>query len=107
MQLLRPTTEAESDDLAAAVESQDDDPGEGRGDAPSESPPTTKPTKGATKSQKKPKPKLVLKSRNLHLSDDIYKRLRQTALEKGSTASLVCNELLDRNLPKWLVTREG
>ena len=42
----------------------------------------------------------------LYLTLDVLERLHQTALQRRKTISLVANELLAANLPKWEVKRK-
>jgi hypothetical protein len=47
------------------------------------------------------------KGRKIHLPDDIHDRLWQLAHQRRTTVSAVAAEILDRNLPRFRVEREG
>jgi hypothetical protein len=47
------------------------------------------------------------KGRKLHLPDDVHDRLQLLAFQKRSTISAVAAEILDRNLPRFRLDREG
>jgi hypothetical protein len=47
------------------------------------------------------------KGRKLHLPDDVHDRLWLLARQKRKSVSAVAAELLDRNLPRFKVQREG
>jgi hypothetical protein len=46
------------------------------------------------------------KGRKLTLPDSIFERLVLTAIERGSTASAVAAEILDRNLPRLRIAAD-
>ncbi|WZP01218.1 hypothetical protein EP7_005614 (plasmid) [Isosphaeraceae bacterium EP7] len=98
--LLRPTTQPEpaQDDQAEddGQESQD-----GQGGAPE-----TKPAVKRTRTRR-PVVSTVTKGRKIHLPDDVHDRLQLMAFQKRSTISAVAAEILDRNLPRFRVEREG
>jgi hypothetical protein len=43
----------------------------------------------------------------LHLPDHLHDRLKLVALQRRTTASAVAAEILDRNLPRLRIEREG
>jgi hypothetical protein len=45
--------------------------------------------------------------RKLHLPDDVHDRLWLLARQRRTTVSTVAAEILDRNLPRFMVEREG
>jgi hypothetical protein len=45
--------------------------------------------------------------RKLTLPDDVYERLQLQALQKRTTASAIATDVLNRNLPRFRVEREG
>jgi hypothetical protein len=101
--LLRPTTQPEPETSPGepgeppAVE-EIEDQGRGEGAEPrapkprrKRAPVTTGPAKG----------------RKIHLPDDIHDRLWLLARQRRTTVSAVATEVLDRNLPRFRVEREG
>lgn len=102
---MRPTTPPEP----TIPPEPDADPGaddqvearEGRGDGPAES-------KSPAKSRRK-RPTVASKTtgRKLILPDDVHDRLWLLARQRRQTVSAVAAEILDRNLPRFQVTREG
>jgi hypothetical protein len=53
-----------------------------------------------------PRP-LATKGRKLSLPDSVFDRLQLTAIQRRKTVSAVAAEILDRNLPKLRIEREG
>jgi hypothetical protein len=47
------------------------------------------------------------KGRKLHLPDDVHDRLRLLARQRRTSVSTVTAEILDRNLPRFRVARDG
>jgi hypothetical protein len=47
------------------------------------------------------------KGRKLNLPDQIHDRLKLVALQRRTTASAIAAEILDRNLPRLRIEREG
>lgn len=47
------------------------------------------------------------KARKLTLPDDVFDRLQLLAFQKRTTASAVAADILNRNLPRFRVEREG
>jgi hypothetical protein len=47
------------------------------------------------------------KGRKLNLPDSVFDRLQLTAIQRRKTVSAVAAEILDRNLPKLRIEREG
>jgi hypothetical protein len=85
-------------------ESTEDDQAEpeeqGRGEPPTESKPRSRSRRPAATG---PKPK----GRKLSLPDSVFDRLQLTAFQKRKTISAVATEILDLNLPKLRIEREG
>jgi len=106
---LRPTTQAragapaeESADPVAASDPAGDGGGgeeQGRGDAVEMRPARTR--------RKRPPVVGETKGRKLHLPDQLHDRLKLVALQRHTTASAVAAEILDRNLPRLRIEREG
>jgi hypothetical protein len=103
--LLRPTTpqpEPEApDELAAGQDDAGDAAveGQGRGVAPEARTPRTR--------ARRPPVSTETKGRKLHLPDDVHDRLWLLARQKRKSVSAVAAEILDRNLPRFKVEREG
>lgn len=55
--------------------------------------------------QKKAGSKAVLSKRGLHLSDNTYMRLTILALERKTSLSQVADQILQSNLPEYIVTK--
>jgi hypothetical protein len=98
--LLRPTTpppppeaddEPDPDDEAGAAEDQ------GRGDAP----------KPRARRRRRPPVTGEAKGRKIHLPDEIHDRLRLLAFQRRTTISAVATDILDKNLPRLRVERDG
>jgi hypothetical protein len=94
--LLRPTTPPEPAELTEEPTAE-----EGRGDAAAESRPARARRKRPPVNGEK------TRGRKLHLPDEIHDRLWLLARQKRTTVSAVATELLDKNLPRWRVEREG
>jgi hypothetical protein len=47
------------------------------------------------------------RGRKLHLPDDVHDRLWLLARQRRTSVSTVATEILDRNLPRFTVQREG
>ena len=99
--LLRPTTPHETippEPEAGPEESAE--PGEGPGGT-IESRPTTRARR------KRPVVTSKTTGRKLILPDDVHDRLWLLARQRRQTVSAVAAEILDRNLPRFTVSREG
>ncbi len=100
----RHTIPAEPEPIAAAGGDDVQEPGEaqGRGASPAEGKPA------ATRTRKKRAPvSTETKGRKLHLPDDVHDRLWLLARQRRTSVSTVAAEILDRNLPRYRVEREG
>lgn len=95
--LIRPTTptppEANGEDVVGPPEDAAEGDDQGRGEA------NGSPRRSA---RRKPKPAAGEKSsaHKLTLPDSVFTRLELQAIKKGSTASAIAAEILDRNLPR-------
>jgi len=69
--------------------------------APEARTPRVRKRKGASTADAK------LEGRRLYLSEDVHFRLRMLAYQRGRKLSEVAQEILDRGLPKYDVTRAG
>ena len=49
----------------------------------------------------------MTKGRKLSLPDSVFDRLQLTAIQRRKTVSAVAAEILDRNLPKLRIERDG
>jgi hypothetical protein len=106
--LIRPTTkptpreDAEAEKGEAAAEDRDDqaDAGEGQGGSTG-----SKPSRSRRRSR--PAPGGEVKGRKLSLPDDLYDRLQLQAIQKRTTISAVAADILDRNLPRFRIERDG
>jgi hypothetical protein len=99
--LLRPTTPHETippEPEAAADDASDQVEGQGGSTE----------AKPATKTRRK-RPVVASKTtgRKLILPDDVHDRLWLLARQRRVSVSTVATEILDRNLPRFQVTREG
>lgn len=104
MGLLRSTTPPESeasDEIAAGQDDAGDAAaeGQGRGAAPEARTPRAR--------TRRPPVSTETKGRKLHLPDDVHDRLWLLARQKRKSVSAVAAEILDRNLPRFRVEREG
>jgi hypothetical protein len=103
--LLRPTTpQPEPEASAEPIPGLDDAgdamaEGQGRGAAPEARAPRTR--------SRRPPVSTETKGRKLHLPDDVHDRLWLLARQKRKSVSAVAAEILDRNLPRFKVEREG
>ena len=106
---MRPTTPPERAEAEPEQAEVGDDPGqvegqgqaEGRGVAPPE-------PKGSTRTRRKRPPvSTVTTGRKLQLPDDVHDRLWLLARQRKTTVSAIATEILDRNLPRFKVEREG
>jgi hypothetical protein len=103
--LIRPTAmptphEADGDGSAELPEDPADGDGQGRGEA-----------NGSTRRSPRRRTKTAVagdkgKGRKLTLPDAVFDRLVLTAIKKGSTASAVAAEILDRNLPRLRIAAD-
>ena len=98
----RPTIPAEPTHAADdQVEAAGPVEAEGRGVTAAESKP-------ATRTRRKRAPvSTETKGRKLHLPDDVHDRLWLLARQRRTSVSTVAAEILDRNLPRFRVEREG
>jgi hypothetical protein len=102
--LFRPTTPPEPDAPAEPTIPPDDAgdataEGPGRGAAPEARTPRAR--------TRRPPVSTETKGRKLHLPDDVHDRLWLLARQKRKSVSAVAAEILDRNLPRFKVEREG
>ena len=100
--LIRPTstpTPPESEPVEASDDASDSDAEQGRGAAPSEP--------KRTRSRRAPAPGGETRGRKLSLPDSVFDRLQLTAIQRRKTISAVAAEILDRNLPRLKIEREG
>jgi hypothetical protein len=82
-----------------------DEPGEpvesqGRGDGRASAVPKPRRKKVTAPAEK-------LNKRGLHLTDSVWDRLQYEAIRRKTTVSAIAGDVLDRNLPRFQVTREG
>ena len=105
--LLRPTTPATPETPAEALDDPpgpDEAEGQGRGEAAPE-PKANRTTRVGRR------PRTLAggetKGRKLSLPADVHDRLWLYARQKRTTVSAVATEILDRNLPRFRVEREG
>lgn len=98
--LLRPTAPAEPAGRRDEPPAPDDAEAQGRGEGVPEA--------RAPRARRKRAPAgSATRGRKLHLPDDIHDRLWLLARQRRTTVSAVATELLDRNLPRFRVEREG
>jgi hypothetical protein len=97
--LLRPTTTPP--DAEAGPSSDVGEPAGSQGGGASAEP------KPRTRTRRPPVTTEATKGRKLHLPDDVHDRLWQLARQRRKTVSAVAAEILDRNLPRFRVEREG
>jgi hypothetical protein len=98
--LLRPTTPHETIPPETESEAAADDQAEVQGGS-SESKPTTRTRRKRSVVASK------TTGRKLILPDDVHDRLWLLARQRRVSVSTVATEILDRNLPRFQVTREG
>ena len=72
---------------------------QGRGAAPDPKP--------ARARRRRPPVSMETKGRKLHLPDDVHDRLWLLARQRRQSVSTVAAEILDRNLPRYRIEREG
>ncbi len=69
---------------------------------------TPEPKETGRARRKRPPVSTKTTGRKLHLPDDVHDRLWQLARQRRrTTVSIVATEILDRNLPRFTVSREG
>jgi hypothetical protein len=95
-----PTPPETNGDAAELLEDAADGDGQGRGEA-----------NGSARRSPRRRPKAAAagdkgKGRKLTLPDSVFDRLVLTAIKKGSTASAVAAEILDRNLPRLRIAAD-
>jgi hypothetical protein len=103
--LIRPTAmptphETNGETSTELLEDPVDGDGQGRGEA-----------NGSARRSSKRRPKASAagdkgKGRKLTLPDSVFDRLVLTAIKRGSTASAVAAEILDRNLPRLRIAAD-
>jgi hypothetical protein len=102
--LIRPTTTQTPPEPAAGdpVDDQADAEleAQGRGAVAIEVKPRTRTRRAATLGE-------ATKGRKLSLPDSVFDRLQLTAIQRRKTVSAIATEILDRNLPKLRIEREG
>jgi hypothetical protein len=99
--LLRPTTQPEAapiDEPAAA-----EDVEQSRG----ESTPESRAARTTTRRKRPPLKAETARGRKISLPDEVHDRLWLLARQRRTTVSAVATEILDKNLPRWRVEREG
>jgi hypothetical protein len=98
--LLRPTTPLELETMSPEPDASADDQVEGQGGSTEARP--------ATRTRRK-RPAVASKTtgRKLVLPDDVHDRLWLLARQRRVSVSTIATEILDRNLPRFQVTREG
>jgi hypothetical protein len=103
--LLRPTTPPEP---AFSPEAPEVEPAEeGRGDQRAADAVAAAASSAPKARRKRPAVSTKTTGRKLHLPDDIHDRLWLLARQRRTTVSAVAADLLDRNLPRFKVEREG
>jgi hypothetical protein len=106
--LMRPTTPPEPTippEAAEAAEAGPDD--EGRGDQRAADAVAAAVASAPRSRRKRPVVSTKTTGRKLHLPDDVHDRLWLLARQRRTTVSTVAAEILDRNLPRFKVEREG
>ena len=98
--LLRPTTPPETIPPEPEVGADEGDHVEGQGGS-AEAKPTTRTRR------KRPMVASKTTGRKLILPDDVHDRLWLLARQRRQSVSAVATEILDRNLPRFTVSREG
>jgi hypothetical protein len=102
--LIRPTTptlhEANGEPVAELPDdaAEGDSQGRGEANAAARKPPRRRPRTSAAGDKGK--------GRKLTLPDGVFDRLVLTAIKRGSTASAVAAEILDRNLPRLRIAAD-
>jgi hypothetical protein len=98
--LIRPTnTTPTPPEEAASDQADEGDAEQGRGAAPSEPKPRSRSRRSTTGGE--------TRGRKLSLPDAVFDRLQLTAIQRRKTISAVAAEILDRNLPRLKIEREG
>lgn len=103
--LIRPTVmptppETNGEIAAESIEDPGDEDGQGRGEASGQA------RRSPRRRSKAPVASDKGKGRKLTLPDSVFDRLVLTAIKKGSTASAVAAEILDRNLPRLRIAAD-
>jgi hypothetical protein len=105
--LLRPTTRPEAEPAAPAEPIDEpatiEDAEQGRG----ESAPESRTTRTTTRRKRPPVKAETARGRKISLPDEVHDRLWLLARQRRTTVSAVATEILDKNLPRWRVEREG
>ena len=94
-----PEPEAPAGPIEGADEAGDPAEGPGRGAAPEARAPRLR--------ARRPPPAAGARGRKLHLPDDVHDRLWLLARQRRKSVSAVAAEILDRNLPRFKVERDG
>jgi hypothetical protein len=99
--MLRPPPEPAAivETIAPADDASDAAEGQGRGGQPE--------AKSSRVRRKRPPAGGETRGRKLHLPDSIHDRLGLLARQRCQSVSAVAAEILDRNLPRFRVEREG
>ena len=102
--LIRPTAmptlpEANGETSTDLLDDPSDGDGQGRGE-------TNGNPKRSPRRRTKPAPSEKSKGRKLTLPDSVFDRLVLTAIKRGSTASAIAAEILDRNLPRLRIAAD-
>jgi hypothetical protein len=102
---MRPTTPPEPTIPPEAPEVDPAD--EGRGDQRAADAVAAAVASAPRTRRKRPVVSTKTTGRKLHLPDDVHDRLWLLARQRRTTVSTVAAEILDRNLPRFKVEREG
>ena len=98
---LPPDPAAVDEEAAGPAEAAESAEGQGRGEASAES-------KAPTRARRKRQPvSSKTTGRKLHLPDDVHDRLWLLARQRRQSVSTVAAEILDRNLPRYRIERDG
>ena len=102
--LIRPTVmptppEANGETSTESLDDTGDGDEQGRGEANGQ-------PKKSSRRRTRPAPSEKSKGRKLTLPDSVFDRLVLTAIKRGSTASAIAAEILDRNLPRLRIAAD-
>jgi hypothetical protein len=99
---MRPTQPEPAEPAEPAPES--DGAGEGEGQGRGAEPRSAAPR---TRRRRADRPAEKTNKRGLYLTDTVWDRLQLEAIRKRTTVSAVAGEVLERNLPRLTITKEG